>query len=230
MITVRISLLLGALATARGGYVGGRTTTGDGHDPHTRPPPVAPPAPPVEPYVFDAAEFSQNCSARGITTESKCARLARQTAACTHSREWGSANGCSGFRFACGAGPHKSERFKGGTHSCECRCNQRVARPPLGDSCESLLLCASDDGSEDDEPDRTPIGFIVMVSVMAACTLLAIPIGCVARGRRRRAAPEEPPPPSVELPEAAPADVEPYVIVYSPGGERAAGKPVYGRF
>ena len=65
-----------------------------------------------------------------------------------------------------------------------------------------------------------------MVSVMAACTLLAIPIGCVARGRRRRAAPEEAPPPSVELPEAAPADVEPYVIVYSPGGERAAGKPV----
>ena len=39
-ITMRghISLLLGALVTARGGYVGGRTTTGDGHDPHTRPP------------------------------------------------------------------------------------------------------------------------------------------------------------------------------------------------
>ena len=28
---------------------------------------------------------------------------------------------------------------------------QRVARPPLGDSCESLLLCASDDGSDDDD-------------------------------------------------------------------------------
>ena len=84
------------------------------------------------------------------------------------------------------------------------------------------MPCASDDGSEDDnliEPDR----FIVMVTVMAACTLFAIPIGCVARGRdgaprqltaaERRAA-------------GGAADVEPYVIVYSPGGERAAGKPV----